>query len=702
MHGCAPPHTTKGRITEMKKNIMRIVAVTAALLTAFGTMTASAANYPVFSGGGEYVAANEGTSADDDYKYFDPELNGSDENGEVEQPVRYDEDDSNGSKAGYKPNYKDYLDSYYFDAFDDISNLYQETHLYDFTKEELMDAFLRKLIKENPYLFKLFLNTMLSTMDPYSAYHESDSAFLNNSRGVYGFTIYSPDEFERKSRGLEEGIYVLSTVPGSGAEKAGLAVGDKIVSIGEFNVEGLPFDVVRTLVSLYPFTPKEETTPITINTIRDIVNGNIDDPETIKAVIAYFEKILASAEEEKANEAETPTDAETPSDANSAEAALVQNIVLGVERNGERLTLTVEKSAVAVSPVSMSIDYEKKIAVISITSFGAEGGAKDLFDSLEQARKMGLGNYIIDLRNNGGGYVSEALDAANLFITKENEILFYTNSRSMDKPEPYKSTGTGRNYGDIVILVNENTASASELFAMIVRDTAGAVLIGTTTYGKAVGQSVYTLMNGDRFTVTDSEILDTGLRSYNGKGLTPNIEIDALEMRYAFPEELRDMTLTYEDYLKVKPGEYSEEALVFEKFFAETGYFDGAYADGIVDENTVKAINAYLLANRRVADGVLTEDDINGLVETVNSLKAYFYTPDTQYMVAKMYFSSASQAKRLVKELNTAAKKAAADKQEIEEKYYEMIKKQEKEEKEAQKAAEAAETAETTETSEAA
>lgn len=63
-------------------------------------------------------------------------------------------------------------------------------------------------------------------------------------------------------------------------------------------------------------------------------------------------------------------------------------------------------------------------------------------------------------------------------------------------------------------------------------------------------------------------------------------------------------------------------------------------------------------------------------------------------MVAKMYFSSASQAKRLVKELNTAAKKAAADKQEIEEKYYEMIKKQEKEEKEAQKAAEAAETAE--------
>lgn len=162
------------------------------------------------------------------------------------------------------------------------------------------------------------------------------------------------------------------------------------------------------------------------------------------------------------------------------------------------------------------------------------------------------------------------------------------------------------------------------------------------------------------------------------------------------------MTLTYEDYLKVKPGEYSEEALAFEKFFAETGYFDGAYADGIVDENTVKAINAYLLANRRVADGVLTEDDINGLVETVNSLKAYFYTPDTQYMVAKMYFSSASQAKRLVKELNTAAKKAAADKQEIEEKYYEMIKKQEKEEKEAQKAAEAAETAETAETSEAA
>ena len=160
-------------------------------------------------------------------------------------------------------------------------------------------------------------------------------------------------------------------------------------------------------------------------------------------------------------------------------------------------------------------------------------------------------------------------------------------------------------------------------------------------------------------------------------------------MRYDFPEEMRDMTLTYEDYLAIVPGEHSEGALVLEKYLSLLGYLDGDYADGIFDENTTKAINGFLLLDRRVADGVLTEDDINELSETVNSLKAYFYTPDTQFMVAKMYFSSASQAKRLTKELYTAAKKAANEKKEIEEKYYEMIKQQEKEEKE--QAAEAAE-----------
>ncbi len=685
---------------KIKTNISRIFVMILALAMLFSQAAAAKSIPLIFPDG--IPEATEESSPEADAEYFDPELNGSEfpEEEIQDESVRYDENVKDGSQAGYKPNYYDYISHYNYDAFEEIAELYQSTHLYNFTTEELYDAFLRKLLADNPYLFKMFLSTLLSTMDKYSNYYDSDSGFLDSTGTYYGITMGDPDELERKKLGFGEkkGTYIISVIPGSGADTAGVKVGDRIVAIGDFDVEGLPYNVVNTLLRYYPFTPKvDEEKPVTLETFRQILNGKITDTQTISLAVEYLTSILADAKLAEEQAAQQPTQSPDSAPQDAAQATPTVNpLVLTLERGGERVTLSMVKSSVQVSQVSVDYDFELKIATLTISSFGAHGVAEETRQALEQIRKLGIRNIIIDLRSNGGGYIDEAVAMADLFVEKENEVYCYLNSRTMEKPEPILSAGTGKDYGDIVILVGPATASASELFSMILRDHVGAFLIGTTTYGKAVGQSAYYLMNGDMITVTDSEILTPGLRSYNDIGLSPNLEIDILEMRYKFPEELKKLELTYDAYLSIKPGEYSTAALAFEKYFAFLGNMDEAFADGVFDENTTRAINAYLLLNERVADGILTEADIKKLSNSVNKYRAYFYNMDTQYEVATFYFRSFSQAKRRVKELVNESKKAVAEKREIERIYVEQMRAEEKAEQEAQKQAEAQQSQEQT------
>lgn len=598
-------------------------------------------------------AQEEDAVKEDDYKHFDPSL--YDNLPAHEAPVRHEEGVADSSFAGYNPGESKYIDNATYAFFDEVASLYTDTHLYDFSKDQLMDSFFKKLIAENPLMFKMFLNTLLSTMDKYSSYHEAEAGFMSNAQGAYGIVMYSPDNAECKERGIEKGVYIKSVVKGSGAEKAGLKAGDRIVCIGDFNIEGLPFSLVQSLVKVYPFVPvdKSNEPKITINTIKNVFDGKTTDVETIEAIVSYFSGLLEQAKQQE----NAPLPEQTPP---AEEAKKPQSITLVVDSNGEMKSLTIEKSIVNPSNIYYSYDYEKKIAYIQIEFFSSKGMANEMFAILEDFRKKNVTQFIIDLRDNGGGYADEAIAMANLFIESKGEVLFYYNSKKAAKPEPVKSLGTGKDYGDIAILVNENTASAAEILAFILRNHAGAKLFGTQTYGKAVGQSMYALTNGDSITITDSEILTPGLRSYNEIGLEPDLEIDLLEMHYEFPQHLRKLSVTYEEYAVLEQGVYSEKALAFEEFFSLFGCLDRDYVDGIIDENTVKAINAYLIANRRVPNGILEKEDIQRINDTVDKYKAYFYFEDTQLAVAKIYFSSFSQAKRLKKELET---KSAKDQQ---------------------------------------
>ncbi|XOS94284.1 S41 family peptidase [Brevibacillus laterosporus] len=129
---------------------------------------------------------------------------------------------------------------------------------------------------------------------------------------------------------------------------------------------------------------------------------------------------------------------------------------------------------------------------------------------------------VIDLRDNGGGYLSAAKEIASLFM--EDGLLMYTTNRNGVEVENWVRNGRQAPY-PITILVNGQTASASELLSGALQDHKIAKLIGSKTFGKGIAQTVLPLVEGDALKVTLQEYLTPAHRKVNKIGLEPDIVI---------------------------------------------------------------------------------------------------------------------------------------------------------------------------------
>ena len=134
---------------------------------------------------------------------------------------------------------------------------------------------------------------------------------------------------------------------------------------------------------------------------------------------------------------------------------------------------------------------------------------------------------IIDLRDNGGGIVNEATDIANYILDKDSEIIITVDKNG--KEEITKSKDNPIINIPIVILVNENTASASEILTGALQDNEKAIVIGNNTYGKGVIQELYSLKDGSGLKVTTSEYYTPNRNKINKIGITPDYEIDLIK-----------------------------------------------------------------------------------------------------------------------------------------------------------------------------
>lgn len=193
----------------------------------------------------------------------------------------------------------------------------------------------------------------------------------------------------------------------------------------------------------------------------------------------------------------------------------------------EPLTLTLKREEIRLKTVKSRI-IDNNIGYLRILMFD-EQTADDFKEHLNKLEDQNIKGLVIDLRNNPGGSLSECVEIADRLLGKQ--VIVYTQDRS-GKKEYERSDGNKVDY-PITILVNEGSASASEILTGAVKDTESGVIIGTTTFGKGLVQMVKPLSDGTGFKLTISQYFTPSGKYIHGKGIEPNIKIE-------LPDELKE------------------------------------------------------------------------------------------------------------------------------------------------------------------
>ena len=197
-------------------------------------------------------------------------------------------------------------------------------------------------------------------------------------------------------------------------------------------------------------------------------------------------------------------------------------VKLEILRNGETMEFEVTREKVLISHITTKV-LENNIGYIAISDF--DGGCADEFETkYKELEKQGITKLIIDIRNNGGGIVDEAIDILEL-ITDKGSTLLITADKNGEE-EITKSKETPIINMPIVVLMNEYSASASEILAGALKDNDKATLVGTTTYGKGVIQELHQLTDGSGLKITTNEYFTPNHNAINEIGIEPDVEID--------------------------------------------------------------------------------------------------------------------------------------------------------------------------------
>lgn len=190
-------------------------------------------------------------------------------------------------------------------------------------------------------------------------------------------------------------------------------------------------------------------------------------------------------------------------------------------RNGEELTFSLERAIINVNRVESTLLTED-VGLIAMYEFAGKGD-EEFETALTELTEQGAKGLIIDLRDNPGGWVEAAQHIGDLFMDAGD--LCYLVYRDGEEDHCYR-TRDGKIEMPIVLLVNENSASASEILTAALRERAGATVVGVTTYGKGIVQIVTPIgQDGAGFQMTVAEYLTPEGNHVHKIGLEPDVEI---------------------------------------------------------------------------------------------------------------------------------------------------------------------------------
>lgn len=168
--------------------------------------------------------------------------------------------------------------------------------------------------------------------------------------------------------------------------------------------------------------------------------------------------------------------------------------------HSEAVVFTVKRNSVKVSTIDAAYMLNTEVGYVRISKFGADTD-KDFIDAVNELKTAGMKKLVLDLRDNGGGYLTAATGLANQ-ILEENKLIVYTEGKHEPRTD-YIATGGGAfENGKLAVLINENSASASEILAGAVQDLNRGVIIGRRSFGKGLVQEQFPFGDGSALNLT--------------------------------------------------------------------------------------------------------------------------------------------------------------------------------------------------------
>jgi len=314
----------------------------------------------------------------------------------------------------------------------------------------------------------------------------------------------------------------------------------------------------------------------------------------------------------KPNDIILSVDGKTLQGMSSSEAVLLirgekgTKVKLQIQRAGveKPMNISIVRDTIPIETVYGELNKDG-IAEIQITSF-SENTSTELVDKLNEFQDKGMKGIVLDLRQNPGGLLTEVQKIANLFVPN-GKIIFQVEHKNgkIEKALSENSSGTDI---PLVVIIDGGSASASEILAGAVNQSAGVPLVGVKSFGKGTVQSATDLSDGSNIKYTTDKWLTPNGSWIHGKGIEPTYKVELPS--YA------NLTIINPES-KLKKDSNSDEVKTAQQMLKALGY-KVDHANGYFDESTEKAVKAFQKKEKLKQTGVLTGDTTTKLMSKLS------------------------------------------------------------------------------------
>lgn len=204
-----------------------------------------------------------------------------------------------------------------------------------------------------------------------------------------------------------------------------------------------------------------------------------------------------------------------------------ETVTLTILSNGVEKDVDIVRKSITMVNVKQDMVTEE-IGRVTMLQF-TDGTAKQVEEALADLKTQGAKKFILDLRGNPGGYLDEALDLSSLFIEKGKTVLYTLDK--YDQKKDYISKGGDYLDVELVVLIDQGSASASEVVSGALKDYKKATLVGQKTFGKGIVQQAYNVGKNEGVKITVSSYYSPNGINIHGEGIVPDVEV-------AMPEDI--------------------------------------------------------------------------------------------------------------------------------------------------------------------